>query len=618
MLMQQKIIQLAAAFTLLLSTPAVVMAQTNSAGEALIFNGTSTSVSFGNSSTFDAYPMTVMAWIKTTSTNLCGIVNKYTSSSFNGYQLLLNNGHIQAWYMNGGGGGTYYNKGPMDGGVVNDGVWHHVALSVDGSGARLCKDGVQVDNEVWTGTPSATTTTQNLYLGYYPGNATGYYAGEIDEVSLWSVGLLPSQVETYMNRSLTGFEPNLIGYWRLDEGTGTTTADDSGNGNPGTLTGGPTWTASTAPVGIKAPTGFSQNWTTIPNPAGSGFWNGIASSADGVRLAGADYDVGVYISTNAGSNWMLTTAPAMTYFGIASSADGRSLVAAGGPSLEISTNFGATWFPGKTPTNNDWTGTACSADGSRMFAVAQNGGGIWTSVDGGLTWSNRYQGPYFGTVVCSSDGMKAATAAIDSIYTSTNGGTNWNLSGASTNVDWYETASSADGNKLLTGVFVYGSSPTSNYLYLSTNAGATFNPIAFSNTWEEVAMSADGTKMLANTGTGTIYASSDSGATWQLSNVGVDNWYFIATSADGTRSATLGENGGVAMSLTSPSLQIAKSGANQTVSWPSPSTGFTLRERTNLTVGNWSLVPIRPGVTNSRNQVSIATTNQNFYLLEFP
>jgi hypothetical protein len=131
-------------------------------------------------------------------------------------------------------------------------------------------------------------------------------------------------------------------------------------------------------------------------------------------------------------------------------------------------------------------------------------------------------------------------------------------------------------------------------------------------------MSADGTKMLATTGTGDIYSSSDSGGTWQVSNVGGDSWYQLATSADGTRSASLGENGGVAMSLTSPSLQIAKTGANQTVSWPSPSTGFMLRERTNLATGSWSLVPIRPGVTNSRNQVSIATTNQSFYLLEFP
>lgn len=33
-----------------------------------------------------------------------------------------------------------------------------------------------------------------------------------------------------------------VGYWAFEEGTGTTTADASGNGNTGTLSGPPTWT----------------------------------------------------------------------------------------------------------------------------------------------------------------------------------------------------------------------------------------------------------------------------------------------------------------------------------------------------------------------------------------
>ena len=35
----------------------------------------------------------------------------------------------------------------------------------------------------------------------------------------------------------------VIGRWALNEATGTTTADSSGRGNPGTLTNGPTWVA---------------------------------------------------------------------------------------------------------------------------------------------------------------------------------------------------------------------------------------------------------------------------------------------------------------------------------------------------------------------------------------
>ena len=40
----------------------------------------------------------------------------------------------------------------------------------------------------------------------------------------------------------------LIGYWKLDEGSGLTTIDSTGYGNNGTLIGNPTWTASVAPT----------------------------------------------------------------------------------------------------------------------------------------------------------------------------------------------------------------------------------------------------------------------------------------------------------------------------------------------------------------------------------
>ena len=41
---------------------------------------------------------------------------------------------------------------------------------------------------------------------------------------------------------LTGTtKAELVGWWRFDEGTGTTAADSSGNGNDGTFNGDPQW-----------------------------------------------------------------------------------------------------------------------------------------------------------------------------------------------------------------------------------------------------------------------------------------------------------------------------------------------------------------------------------------
>ncbi|MCJ7673795.1 MAG: hypothetical protein MUO33_01430, partial [Sedimentisphaerales bacterium] len=36
-------------------------------------------------------------------------------------------------------------------------------------------------------------------------------------------------------------DPNLVGWWKLDEASGTTAADSSGNAHNGTLNGNPQW-----------------------------------------------------------------------------------------------------------------------------------------------------------------------------------------------------------------------------------------------------------------------------------------------------------------------------------------------------------------------------------------
>ena len=44
--------------------------------------------------------------------------------------------------------------------------------------------------------------------------------------------------------------PNLVGHWRLDEGTGIIAGDASGNGNNGTLNGGALWTEGKIDGGV--------------------------------------------------------------------------------------------------------------------------------------------------------------------------------------------------------------------------------------------------------------------------------------------------------------------------------------------------------------------------------
>lgn len=60
--------------------------------------------------------------------------------------------------------------------------------------------------------------------------------------------------------------PDYIGRWKLDEGSGTNTADDSGNGNDGTLVNSPTWvTGKVGPFAVQMD-GIDQ-YINVPDDA---------------------------------------------------------------------------------------------------------------------------------------------------------------------------------------------------------------------------------------------------------------------------------------------------------------------------------------------------------------
>lgn len=59
----------------------------------------------------------------------------------------------------------------------------------------------------------------------------------------------------------------LVGWWKFDEGSGTTAADSSGNGNHGTLINGPTWVAGRVGSGALSFSGSSAQYVDFGNAA---------------------------------------------------------------------------------------------------------------------------------------------------------------------------------------------------------------------------------------------------------------------------------------------------------------------------------------------------------------
>ena len=75
-----------------------------------------------------------------------------------------------------------------------------------------------------------------LQIGNGPGQA---YDGYIDEVAVFNTTKSQSDIQGYYNSGVPtdlSSEGGLIGYWRMEEGSGSTVADSSSNSNAGTLT----------------------------------------------------------------------------------------------------------------------------------------------------------------------------------------------------------------------------------------------------------------------------------------------------------------------------------------------------------------------------------------------
>jgi hypothetical protein len=116
---------------------------------------------------------------------------------------------------------------------LSDGSWHHILMIKDGANTLVYEDGTLKDNVAFSG--SNFTSSHTFRVGDKC-NINSWY-GSIDDFRIYNRALSPKEVSDLYN-----YAPGPVGYWNLDDATGTTAKDLSGNGNNGTLTNGPTWT----------------------------------------------------------------------------------------------------------------------------------------------------------------------------------------------------------------------------------------------------------------------------------------------------------------------------------------------------------------------------------------
>ncbi|MBD2458120.1 hypothetical protein H6G80_29150 [Nostoc sp. FACHB-87] len=120
--------------------------------------------------------------------------------------------------------------------VLETGKWTHLAATIDQSGfAKLYKNGELIQSGQLQ-LPANINRTQN-YIGRSNWPQDGYFDGQISEVRVWNIARSQAEIQQHLHSRLAGNEDGLVGYWQLNECSGTVVADKTSRANNGTVNG---------------------------------------------------------------------------------------------------------------------------------------------------------------------------------------------------------------------------------------------------------------------------------------------------------------------------------------------------------------------------------------------
>ena len=174
---------------------------------------------------------TMEAWIRTTK-NGNGSIFEYGAVNVNQRSgLLCVNSHL---YFVG-------QSNDLEGTItINDGTWHHVAMTHNGTTTNLYVDGVL---DV-TATKTLSTTPSHFRIGMRGNSISEQFDGNIDEVRLWGKAMSTAEIQAKANCELSGNECGLLAYYSFNNQNALSSennagqivlGDSSGNGHDGAL-----------------------------------------------------------------------------------------------------------------------------------------------------------------------------------------------------------------------------------------------------------------------------------------------------------------------------------------------------------------------------------------------
>ena len=297
-------------------------------GQGLSFDGTDDYVSVADAAAFTESALTVSFWKK--NTNVASNSKYVTKSATNQRSWSVESSdagrNIRFIVSNSSSSESEYGDTPT--GSMTAGEWYFVTCVFDGSGltnaerVQIYINGV-AQSVAFTGTipASLVNNTQAVTLGG-KASAAGFL-GSLDEARIYNRALTVAEIKglydvgqsDWVNSSAsqpqgTGrLDSGLAGYWKLDDGSGTSATDSSTNGNTGTLTNSPTWTTGQVGGAVNFD-GVDDTLTTsktIPNAGTVSLWVNTTAVLDSgdyyVSVGGATAGNSMFLRFNSYSGY---------------------------------------------------------------------------------------------------------------------------------------------------------------------------------------------------------------------------------------------------------------------------------------------------------------------------